>query len=342
MTNDDGMRVWLDGRQILNDWREDAARTSSVTVHLQGGKGYDLKVEYYDSKVYATAKLLWAEPEERPFQRAVQVAKHADAVVMVLGLSSAIEGESVDRKSLGLPEVQLDLLRAVRKATRKPIILVLVNGSPLTLGPDEMRCDAILEAWYPGMQGGNAVADVLLGKVSPSGRLPVTVVKAMADLPPFTDYSMKHRTYRYPGPKPQFPFGFGLSYSRFSYSRFQVPNELAMNSGLNASVMVTNVGTFEADELVQVYRHFVSPSRPMPEQQLVAFKRVHLKPGESRKVELPINSDDLKVLGDDTYLHGEQGVIVLTVGGGQPGYTKTLKARVHVGKGSRRAQNARG
>lgn len=330
MTNDDGMRVWLDGKLILDDWRDDAERTSSVEVRLQKGQSYNLKVEYYESKVYAVAKLVWSPPETNPFAPAIAAAKAADRIIVVLGLSSAIEGESVDRKSLGLPKVQVELLRAIQRSTKKPITLVLVNGSPLILGPDELKCSAILEAWYPGMQGGNAVADLVLGKVSPSGRLPVTVVRSMADLPPFASYEMKARTYRYPGAKPQFPFGFGLSYSSFAYSSLSMPRSVKRGSGVELGVIVANTGRRDADEIVQVYRHFVKPSRAMPEQQLITFTRVHLRAGEKRRVRLKVPAGQLAVLGDDTYLHGETGPIDLSIGGGQPDFAKTLTRRIQI------------
>lgn len=330
MTNDDGMRVWIDGKLILDDWREDAARTSSKEMKLEGGHSYDIKAEYYDSKVYATAKLLWATPTTRPFDEAVQAVQNADAVVMVLGISGEVENESHDRDSIDLPQVQKDLLKAVQKATSKPIVLVLVNGGPLTLGPDEMRCGAILEAWYPGQNGGQAVAETLIGKVSPSGRLPVTVVKSIKDLPPVESYVMKDRTYRYPGAAPQFPFGFGLSYTSFKYTSLGMPKELTSGQPLAISTKVQNTGKMESDEVVQVYRHFQSPSKPMPERQLIAFKRIHLMPGESREVSFSIPADRLAVLGDDTYLHQEPGKIDISVGGGQPGFAQTLKGTVEI------------
>lgn len=329
-TNDDGMRVWLDDKLILDDWKDDSARTTTYDVHLDAGRAYRLKVEYYESKVYATAKLVWATPNAKPFADAVAAAKQADAVVMVLGISGAIENESHDRDAIDLPKVQRDLLAAVQAATRKPIVLVLVNGGPITLGADEMDCNGIVEAWYPGQAGGTAVADALFGKFSPAGRLPVTIVKSLKDLPPIEDYTMKNRTYRYPGPKPQFPFGFGLSYTTFHYSNLSAPTTLGLGRPLSLGVTVKNIGTMESDEVVQVYRHFVAPSRPMPEQQLVAFKRIHLAPGESREVSLTVSPELLSALGDDTYLHPEAGKIAFSVGGGQPGYAKTLGAVVAV------------
>lgn len=329
-TNDDGMRVWLDGKLILDDWKDDSARTTTHDVHLEAGRAYALKVEYYESKVYATAKLVWASPTAKPFADAMAAAKQADAVVMVLGISGAIENESHDRDAIDLPKVQRALLAAVQAATRKPIILVLVNGGPISLGSSEMDCNGILEAWYPGQAGGTAVAEALFGKFSPAGRLPVTIVNSLRDLPSIEDYTMKNRTYRYPGPKPQFPFGFGLSYTTFHYSNLSAPATLGLGRPLSIGVTVKNIGTMESDEVVQVYRHFDKPSRPMPEQQLVAFKRIHLAPGESREVSLTVPANLLSVLGDDTYLHPEAGRIAFSVGGGQPGYAKTLEATVAV------------
>lgn len=326
MTNDDGMRVWLDGKLILDDWTDNSARTSCADVSLVAGQGYDLKVEYYDNGLYAVAKLLWAPPKAAGFADAVELAKRSDVVVLVLGISGAQENESHDRAAIDLPPVQKDLFRAVAK-TGKPVVLVLVNGGPISLDADQLKSAAILEAWYPGQEGGNAVADVLFGKVSPAGRLPVTVVKSIADLPPMESYAMKDRTYRYPGSKPQFPFGFGLSYTTFEYSNLSV---LAGGRGATVRVQVKNTGAMESDEVVQAYRHFQSPSRPMPEQQLIAFRRVHLKPGESQEVSFELTEDQLSVLGDDTRLHREAGKIDFSVGGGQPGFAKTLRATLNL------------
>jgi beta-glucosidase len=330
MTNDDGMRVWINGELILDDWRDDAARTSSKTINLVAGRMYDLKVEYYDNKVYAAAKLLWSTPHAKPFGDAIDAAKSADVVVLVLGISGDIENESHDRDFIDLPQIQRDLLKAVQKSTKKPIILVLVNGGPLSLGADEMKCAAILEAWYPGQEGGNAVADVLFGKVSPSGRLPVTVVKSMKDLPPMDSYTMKARTYRYPGPQPQFPFGYGLSYTSFVYSGLSLPGNVASGQPIVVSARVRNSGLVESDEVVQVYRHFQSPSKPMPEQQLIAFMRVHLKAGEQKSVSFSIPAERLAVLGDDTFLHAEAGKIDISLGGGQPSFSQTVNGTMQV------------
>jgi beta-glucosidase len=330
MSNDDGMRVWLDGKLLLDDWRDDAERTSSKEVSLQAGRAYDLKVEYYDNKIYAVAKLLWAEPNQSPYGDAIAAAKQADAVVMVLGISGAIENESHDRTEIDLPKVQRDLVSAVRAATKKPVILVLINGGPISLGAEELKSNGILEAWYPGQEGGYAVADVLFGKVSPAGRLPVTIVKSLADLPPLDDYRMKSRTYRYPGPKPLFPFGFGLSYTTFAYSDLIMPATLRMGLPLEIHATVENTGKVESDEVVQVYRHFLSPSKPMPERQLVGFKRIHLKPGERVPVLFLIPVEQLSVLGDDTMLRQEPGKIELSIGGGQPGFVSTLSRVVEL------------
>jgi beta-glucosidase len=328
ITNDDGMRVWIDGKLLLDDWRDDAVRTSTKTIKLERGKTYDLKVEYYDNRIYAVAKLVWVSPNQNPYSDAVAAAKKADTVVMVLGISGAIENESLDRESITLPQVQANLLKTVQRATSKPIILVLVNGGPITLNPSELKCPGILEAWYPGQEGGRAVADVLFGDVSPSGRLPVTVVKSLKDLPPLDSYVMKNRTYRYPGPAPLYPFGFGLSYTTFQYRDLRILRNGASNQTLGVMVKVKNTGKRASDEVVQVYRHFVSPSRPMPERQLVAFRRIHLKVGEERDVALFIEQDQLKVLGDDSRLHSEAGRVTLSIGGGQPGFTTTLSATV--------------
>jgi beta-glucosidase len=189
-----------------------------------------------------------------------------------------------DRTDIALPATQERLLRAVH-ATGKPVVLVLTTGSALAVEWAQQNVPAIVVAWYPGQRGGNAVADVLFGEVSPAGRLPVTFYRSVAQLPPFADYDMKNRTYRYFGGEPLYPFGHGLSYTRFEYSDLRLDRPaLGADDTLGVAVTVKNVGPRAADEVVQLYARAVAPTVPMPRHELRGFERVPLRPGEERRV----------------------------------------------------------
>jgi beta-glucosidase len=229
-----------------------------------------------------------------PFDEALAAARAADVVVFVGGLTGDVEGEEMrvsypgfaggDRTDIGLPATQDRLLRALH-GTGKPLVLVLTAGSAIAVEWAQRNVPAIVVAWYPGQQGGNAVADVLLGKVSPAGRLPVTFYKSVDQLPPFADYDMKGRTYRYFEGEPLYPFGHGLSYTRFAYSDLRIGKAVVGPSeAVEASVSVKNTGSRAGDEVVQLYARAVAPKVPMPLKQLRGFDRVSLKPGEARRV----------------------------------------------------------
>ncbi len=232
-TGDDGFRVFLDGKAIIEDWTvHPRAFAKSALVDLEAGKAYDLRVEYFESIRDSEIRLGWRMPGAKDLhEEALDAAKAADVVVFVGGLTGDVEGEEMavsypgfaggDRTDMALPAPQERLLKALH-ATGKPIVLVLMAGSAISVEWAQKNLPAILMAWYPGQQGGRALADVLFGDVSPAGRLPVTFYKSVADLPPFADYDMKGRTYRYFSGDPLYPFGHGLSYTRFEYSGLRI------------------------------------------------------------------------------------------------------------------------
>jgi beta-glucosidase len=330
---DDGVRVYLDGKLIAEDWTDHAPTTVTGEVNLEAGKTYDLKMEYYENKVGAVAKLVWQPPAasaESPFAEAVKAAKQADAVVMVLGLSSQLEGEEMrihetgflggDRIDIGLPARQQKLLEAVT-ATGKPVVLVLLNGSALAVNWANEHVPAIVEAWYPGEEGGAALADVLFGDYNPAGRLPVTFYKSVGDLPPFEDYRMQGRTYRYFKGEPLYPFGFGLSYTTFKYDNLQL-SSTKVNAGeeLRVTADVENTGAREGDEVVQLYVSRASASVPVPIRSLAGVNRVSLKPGEKRSVSFLLSPEQLSVIDDRGQRIVEPGGFQISVGGKQPGF----------------------
>ena len=265
---------------------------------------------------------------------AVAAARSADAVVLVLGLASWLEGEEMgiaiegfdrgDRTRLELPAVQRELMAAVVEAAAgKPVVLVLMSGSALAVNWADEHVPAILQAWYPGQAGGAAVADVLFGDVSPAGRLPVTFYRSADELPPFEDYSMRNRTYRYFTGEPLYPFGHGLSYARFTYDRLQVPKRTRVGSPVEVSVRVRNEGPMVADEVVQVYVSHLEARGPAPLRALKAFRRVTLEPGERRTVRLALSERDLSLVGEDGLRVAGPGRVRISVGGMQPGVPGT-------------------
>jgi beta-glucosidase len=258
------------------------------------------------------------------------MAKQADAVVMVLGLSSQLEGEEMsvrepgfsggDRTDIGLPVRQQKLLEAVA-ATGKPLVLVLLNGSALGVNWANQHVAAIVEAWYPGEEGGTAIADVLFGDYNPAGRLPVTFYKSVTDLPPFTDYHMQGRTYRYFKGEPLYPFGFGLSYTTFKYDNLKLSTaEVTAGQGLRVTADVENTGPREGGEVVELYLSHSGASVPVPIRSLAGINRVSLKPGEKRTVSFTLKPDQLSVIDDRGRRIVEPGQFQITVGGKQPGF----------------------
>jgi beta-glucosidase len=252
---------------------------------------------------------------------AAEIASKSDVVIACLGISPTQEGEEEcsegDRAGIELPEVQVRLLQVLAKAG-KPIVLVLTGGSALAVNWAQENVPAILMSWYPGQAGGTAVADAIFGKYNPAGRLPVTFYKSTEQLPPFEDYNMQGHTYRFFKGRPLYPFGFGLSYTKFEYSNLRVPGEVAVGKNLKIAVDVANVGQVAGDEVAQLYLSHISASVPTPIRQLAGFERIRLAAGEKKSVTFTLNPLQLACVADDGRRMIEPGEIELTVGGGQP------------------------
>lgn len=322
-TGQDGYRVWIDGMMHVDDWtRHRPATTMTKAIHLEKGHSYQLKIEYFQGIRAAEARLVWGVPGSEE-KEAVVAAKAADLVVMVLGLSSRVEGEEMkvkaegfaggDRTSLDLPAPQQKLLESVC-AAGKPVVLVLANGSALAVNWADEHVPAILEAWYPGESGGTAVAAALAGDFSPAGRLPVTFYKSAADLPPFESYAMQGRTYRYFEKDALYSFGYGLSYSRFAYAN---PHATVVPGGdVHVSVEITNKGAVEADEVAQLYLSHNGVARAAL-RELKGFRRIHLRPLETKTVEFNLGSRDLSIVDVDGKRKVEPGVVQVWIGGAQ-------------------------
>jgi len=255
-------------------------------------------------------------------------AKTADATIYVMGISDLIEGEegesiasssSGDRLDYNLPSNQIDYLKKLKAGNKKPVIAVVTGGSPMNLSEVQKIADAVLLVWYPGEEGGNAVADVVFGKVSPSGKLPLTFPKSFDDLPPFTDYSMNGRTYRYMKAEPMFPFGFGLSYTTFAYSNLKLSKTtVEKNQSVEAELTVSNTGKVVSDEVVQLYLTHLPGGENVPLYSLKGFKRIHLAAGTSQKVKFEITPDMMKEVNEDGESVLNDGEIKVSIGGSLP------------------------
>ena len=295
---------------LLRGMQEEAKKRGIEVIYAEGCDLY--KKEY---KSLCETDLI---PE------AVIAARKSDIVVLCLGLSPVLEGEEgeegavqCDRDDLGLPGRQAELVRAVAREG-KPVILILCNGSPLSIPKEEPLADAILEVWYPGEEGGSAVADILFGNYNPSGRLPVTVVKGTEDLPPFDSYDMQGRTYRFLEKEPMYPFGYGLSYTRFEYRPVDLPETILVGKDIQFDVSVKNTGKCSGETVLQVYIRDEEASVKVPKHQLVFFKRVMAETGEEKKVTVCIRARDLAVVRQNGTCVLEPGRFKIYIGGSQP------------------------
>jgi beta-glucosidase len=321
-------RVSVDGKQIAQAWGSGGVDVKVGRIHLEQGKKVAVKINYaLPNGEPKLVQLVWSKYDPRPTNEAIEAAKNADVVIAVLGITSELEGEEMpveeegfkggDRTSLDLPKPEEDLLKAV-SATGKPVVLVLANGSALAVNWAKEHANAILESWYAGEEGGAAIAETLSGKNNPAGRLPVTFYTGVEQLPPFEDYSMKGRTYRYFEGKPLYPFGYGLSYTTFSYSGLTLPKS-AIKAGdpITVEATVTNKGEREGDEVAQLYLSFPNV-QGAPLRALRGFKRVHLKPGQSQKISFALKDRDLSMVSEAGEPIIAEGAYSVSVGGGQP------------------------
>jgi beta-glucosidase len=330
-TGTTSIRAFVDDKQVVDSQSKDAGRKSeSFTVHFDAGQSHALRIDYGHSGEQRGGgiRLEWQPDGDALRQEAVAAAKQADVVVAFVGLSPDLEGEEMpvhvegfsggDRTDIALPAAQRQLLEALG-ATGKPLVVVLMNGSALAIDWAKDHASAILEAWYPGEEGGTAIAQTLVGENNPAGRLPVTFYASVKDLPPFDDYSMKNRTYRYYTGEPLYPFGYGLSYTSFAYSGLKIsPAAAKASAPVKVSVTVANSGTASGDEVVELY-----VKTPGTEggtlRALKGFQRVSLTAGASKRVEFDLNPRDLSAVdasGNRAVLPGNYAI---SVGGSQPG-----------------------
>jgi beta-glucosidase len=311
-----------DGYVLLGNYFGSSARLVTLLEGISG------KLDAGASMEFAHAFL--ADRENlNPIDWTTGAAHKSQAIIVTLGLSGLIEGEEGaaiaspfkgDRQDLSLPANQIDYLKKVRAAGKAPIIAVVFGGSPLDLSQVETYADAILFAWYPGQEGGQALADVIFGDAAPSGRLPITFPRSVKDLPAFTDYSMAERGYRYATREPLYPFGFGLSYGRVSYRSLELStNEVHRGQGLSASVSLQNDSERQLDEVVQLYLSHQNPRFAAPRAELVGFRRVTLGPGQTTRVSFELAASALELVNDEGERVLEPGTVRVIAGGAAPG-----------------------
>jgi beta-glucosidase len=324
-------RVYLDGALVAEAARAQdrwPPKDPAFQEHFRDTKPHDFRLEYtHQAPLFAAGVTFnWQPPADVLRDEALKAARQADVVVAFIGLSPGLEGEEMpvhvqgfsggDRTDIGLPRAQQDLLEAL-SATGKPVVVVLLNGSALAVTWANEHAGAILEAWYPGEEGGTAIAETLSGANNPAGRLPVTFYASLDQLPSFDDYSMKNRTYRYFTGQPLYTFGFGLSYANFAYSNLKLSStEVKAGEGLSVEADVKNTSTVAGDEVAELY--IAQPpgyqfQNPALLRELKGFERIHLSPGETRKVAFALTPRELSQVtanGEHKVLPGHFSVVV--------------------------------
>jgi beta-glucosidase len=327
--NNETFRLFLDDKLILQNSGKTAERGAAfdAPVDFTDTKPHAIRLEYLHGTGSAGIDLTWQPPSAVLRDEAVAAAKQSDVTIAFVGLSPSLEGEQMpvhlegfsggDRTSIELPAVQQQLLEAVA-ATGKPLIVVLQNGSALAVNWAQQHAAAILEAWYPGEAGGSAIAETLAGDNNPGGRLPLTFYASLTQLPPFEDYAMERRTYRYFTGQPLYTFGYGLSYTSFAYSRLHVPATVHAGDNVTIEADLRNNGSLTGDEVAELYltqpRGYQTPVR-----KLVSFQRVHLARGASTHLSLTIDPRSLSQVDDKGNHMILPGEYTISLGSTQPG-----------------------
>ena len=302
-------RLRVNGEEVKSFSNKHGARKSTHAMKVQAGKSYDLELDFEYLRSDAQLNFDLGFKKDVDIRKSVERVKDADIVIFASGISPSLEGEEMgvnlpgfkkgDRTDIELPAVQRELIDALHRAGKK-VILVNCSGSPIGLEPETQKCEAILQAWYPGQQGGKAVAEVLFGDYNPAGKLPVTFYRNVSQLPDFEDYNMTGRTYRYMQDVPLFPFGYGLSYTTFGYGKTVLDkNELTAGQSLKLTVPVTNTGKRNGEEVVQVYLRKQGDAEG-PIKTLRAFKRVSIPAGKTVNVEFDLKDKELEWWDDQS------------------------------------------
>ncbi|MBK7214835.1 MAG: glycoside hydrolase family 3 C-terminal domain-containing protein [Bacteroidales bacterium] len=313
----DGYRLYIDGKLLIDNWQKKGYSARLENFIFEKGKHYDLKLEYFESSGSARIKLVWdagMEKElERSFREALSLAENSDAVVMVCGIN---EGEFNDRALLSLPGAQERLIHEIA-AKGKPVTVVLIGGSAILTSSWNREVGAIVDAWYPGEAGGEAVAEILLGMYNPGGRLPITFPVTEGQLPLVYNHKPTGRGDDYTDltGMPLYPFGFGLSYTNFEYSNFSMSSpSIQANEKISVKFTVRNAGSVAGDEVCQLYIRDELASVTRPVKELKGFTRVSLAPGESKEITFTIGPDELSMLDKDLKTVVEPGDFRIMIG----------------------------
>jgi beta-glucosidase len=313
----DGYRLYLGGRLVIDNWRKQSYGTRVDAVDLAPGSSVDIRLEYFESTGNARLKLMWdagvVDDSEEKIAEALDLVRQSDAAIVVAGLE---EGEFRDRAMLGLPGRQEELILRIA-ATGKPVVIVLVGGSAVTMSRWLEHVSAVVDAWYPGEEGGNAVADVLFGGYNPAGRLPITFPVSEGQLPLYYNHKPTGRGDDYLDltGQPLFPFGFGLSYTTFEYSNLRVePAQMSPSDTATVKCTITNTGDVAGDEVAQLYIRDVLATVARPVMELKGFQRIRLEPKESREVSFRLGPEHLRMLDRDMKWIVEPGSFRVMIG----------------------------
>jgi len=296
-------------------------------IQLKSNEVYSVQINYFNVGDNPIATLNWEKPKNEYEAEAIEVAKSADLVILCMGLSPRVEGEDMDikldgfnrgdRTKLALPIIQQNLIKKITDLG-KPVVLVLLNGSALAINWEDEHISTIIETWYGGQQGGKAIADVLSGNYNPSGRLPVTFYTSEKELPAFADYNMKGRTYRYYTGKPLYEFGYGLSFTNFTYSNLVLNTVANVGDKISVTVYVQNTGDFDGEEVAQLYLTNLSKALQKTLRSLKGYDRFFLKKGQKRTISFEIQAKDFSYISNDGKRVIDAGSFQVSVGGKQP------------------------
>ena len=321
LKGDDRCKLFVDGEKRIETDLKDAY----YTFNAEKGKPYKIVIEYIQNSDNAEIKFDMGIIEKATPQTIADRVKNADVIVFVGGISAKLEGEAMpvtidgfkggDRTHIALPTIQTEMMKAL-KATGKPVVFINMSGGAMGFEWEAANIPAIIQAWYGGQAGGEAIADVLFGDYNPAGRLPVTFYKNVNDLPDFEDYSMDNRTYRYFKGEPLYPFGFGLSYTNFDYKKLKIKS--VKSNEMTVNVAVTNTGKRAGDEVVQLYIAHKNAAFKTPIRSLKGFQRIHLKAGETQNLTFKLGENELSEIDATGKSVALKGDVEVSVGGYQP------------------------
>lgn len=338
VSGDDGFRLFVNGQKVIDHFTYHEEMADAYTFDVEKGKKYTLCLEYFQGDQGAAISMEGGYVKNTDYEELASRLADADAIIFAGGISPRLEGEEMpvdlpgfykgDRTTIDLPQVQTRLMQALHK-TGKPVIFVMQTGSALAVKWEAEHLPAIVNAWYGGQAMGDAVADVLFGDYNPAGRLPVTFYRSDADLPPYEDYSMAGRTYRYFDKEVLFPFGFGLSYSAFRYSNLRLPSKIKAGRPLEVEVDVCNTGQRDGEEVVQLYVTHSTTAYRTPRCALKGFQRIALKKGESRTLRFVLPAESLQVISEEGTALQVPEKLLIFVGGGQP---RSAETKAGIGK----------